>query len=39
MQCLQGQVYLAWVRPGDLTTGKFDRSQSQVGEQAILNYL
>ena len=29
--CLQGQVYLAWVRPRDLTTGKFERSQSQVG--------
>ena len=31
--CLQGQVYLAWVRPRDLTTGKLERSQSQVGKK------
>ena len=34
-QCLQGHVYLAWVRPSDLTTGKFEISQSQVGEYPL----
>ena len=38
-QCLQGQVYIAWVRPRDLTTGKFERSQSQVGENFITHHL
>ena len=38
-QCLQGHVYLAWVRLRDLTTGKFEMSQPQVGEWTLYSAL